>query len=275
VLKLRLLTAAILLPSFIAAVLLLDTSQFSLLMGIVVVIAGWEWSRLANIESVIFRLFYTLFVSLICLFLAMTPTGYLHNIPLYINSLLWLIIIVLMFGHPVEHGQALSKSVYTVIACIVGVVLIVPLWLAFVRIHGMPNGAYILLGMCILVWLADTGAYVTGRTLGKHKLAPRVSPGKTIEGVIGGIAAAMIAALVWPYVMALPNVSQGYFVLIAAVTVIASVYGDLLESVFKRIRGVKDSGKLLPGHGGILDRIDSMTAAAPVFVTGLLVLGTA
>jgi phosphatidate cytidylyltransferase len=275
VLKLRLLTVAVLLPAFIAAVLLLDTLPFSWLMGLVVVLASWEWSRLARIEQVIVRLLYTLIVALLCAYMATTASLIAHDVPLYINSLFWLVVIILMTGDPVEHGRALGKTVYTVIAGITGVVLLVPLWVAFVRLHGMPDGAKILLGMCVLVWLADTGAYATGRALGKHKLAPRVSPGKTIEGVIGGMIAAMLAALAWPWVTALPGVSQGYFVLIAALTVVASVYGDLLESVFKRIRGVKDSGKLLPGHGGILDRIDSMTAASPVFMTGLLVLGNA
>jgi phosphatidate cytidylyltransferase len=145
---------------------------------------------------------------------------------------------------------------------------LVPVWLALVRLH--EQGPQLMLFLLLLVVAADIGAYFAGRALGKHKLAPRVSPGKTWEGVGGGlVAAAMMAAFgVWWFDMdAVP------FMALCIVVAIASVVGDLTESMFKRHAGLKDSGNLLPGHGGVLDRVDSVTAAAPVFLIGLERLG--
>jgi phosphatidate cytidylyltransferase len=121
-----------------------------------------------------------------------------------------------------------------------------------------------------LVVAADIGAYFAGRRFGRNKLAPRVSPGKTWEGVAGGlVAAALMAAVgVWWF-----DVSAGRFIALCMVVVVASIVGDLTESLFKRHAGLKDSGTILPGHGGVLDRVDSVTAAAPVFLLGLQVLG--
>jgi phosphatidate cytidylyltransferase len=122
----------------------------------------------------------------------------------------------------------------------------------------------------ILIWVADSGAYFVGRQWGKNKLAPRVSPGKTIEGLLGALAGGLIwgyAGMVW-----FEPKSGWLFVALCFVTVLFSVLGDLVESLFKRNAGVKDSGQLLPGHGGVLDRLDSLTSAAPVFVLGLMLL---
>ena len=126
----------------------------------------------------------------------------------------------------------------------------------------------------MLVWGADTGAYFAGRAFGKRKLAPNVSPGKTIEGLLGGLALTLvIALLVATQTDALKNLGLGWFLLVSLVAVVGSVFGDLAESMFKRHRGIKDSSQVLPGHGGVLDRIDSITAAVPLFAAGMLVLG--
>ncbi len=135
-------------------------------------------------------------------------------------------------------------------------------------------GAGMLLYLFSLVWIADIGAYFSGRKFGKHKLAPTISPGKTWEGLIGGL----LANLVW--IFGIYQLSSGWglgllqFLLISLATSLFSVVGDLFESVLKREAGVKDSGKLLPGHGGVLDRVDSVIAAAPVFVAGIFIVGT-
>ena len=120
-----------------------------------------------------------------------------------------------------------------------------------------------------VVWGADTGAYFAGRAFGRHKLAPRVSPGKTWEGVAGGAVLALLVA--WVGTIWLEPVG-GYaaFLVLVLLTVMISILGDLMESLFKRVADLKDSGGLLPGHGGVMDRIDSMTAAGPFFVLGLL-----
>jgi phosphatidate cytidylyltransferase len=149
-----------------------------------------------------------------------------------------------------------------------GLLVLVPAWLALARLHAL--GPQLLLFLILLVVAADVGAYFAGRRFGRNKLAPRVSPGKTWEGVLGGfVAAAVMAAIgVWWF-----NVDAQRFVALCIIVVVASIIGDLTESLFKRHAGLKDSGTLLPGHGGLLDRVDSVTAAAPVFLVGLERLG--
>jgi phosphatidate cytidylyltransferase len=149
-----------------------------------------------------------------------------------------------------------------------GLLVLVPAWLALARLHAA--GPQLLLFLILLVGAADVGAYFAGRRFGHNTLAPRVSPGKTWEGVLGGlVAAALLAAVgVWWFKVDAPR-----FLALCVVVVVASIIGDLTESLFKRHAGLKDSGRLLPGHGGLLDRVDSVTAAAPVFLIGLERLG--
>ena len=130
------------------------------------------------------------------------------------------------------------------------------------------HGIMLLLYVFILVWVADSGAYFVGRKLGKHKLAPKVSPGKSWQGAIGGLVMAGIVAAIFVNVAQqslTANVSSGAFIGLSVATVAISILGDLTESMFKRQSGIKDSSHLIPGHGGILDRIDSLTAAVPFF----------
>jgi phosphatidate cytidylyltransferase len=153
-------------------------------------------------------------------------------------------------------------------AMVAGLLVLVPAWLALVRLHAIaPN---LMLFLLLLVVAADVGAYFGGRTFGKHKLAPQVSPGKTWEGVYGGLIAGALLAVIGVFWF---RMSIAPFIALCVVVVIASVIGDLTESLFKRHAGLKDSGSLLPGHGGVLDRIDSVTAAAPLFLIGLERLG--
>ena len=155
--------------------------------------------------------------------------------------------------------------------------------LLWICVHGLiylhqHHGGWILLYVLTLVWVADTGAYFSGRKFGKHKLAPAISPGKTWEGVAGGIFANLLwMLLVYQMLVSYQlhtglNLSLIQFLLIGLATSFISVVGDLFESILKRQAGVKDSGKLLPGHGGVLDRIDSIIAASPVFVAGLMLV---
>ena len=150
-----------------------------------------------------------------------------------------------------------------------GTLAVVPAWCALALIHGgQPNGHRWLLIALLVIWAADSGAYFAGRKFGKHKLSPRISPNKTIEGLVGGMVASLVIALAAaPFAGA--TVAQLPFVaLVVVVTVLFSVVGDLFESLLKRHVGAKDSGDLIPGHGGILDRIDSVLAALPVFALG-------
>ena len=155
----------------------------------------------------------------------------------------------------------------------IGLVLLVPSWQGLVYLQGLENGPWWVLYAMSLVWAADTGAYFAGRSFGKRKLAPAVSPGKTLEGLYGGIAATSLLALaVAAFSPAAQKMGVVGFLLVSVMAVLASVLGDLFESMAKRHRGIKDSSQLLPGHGGVLDRIDSITAAVPVFVTGMMFL---
>ncbi len=127
------------------------------------------------------------------------------------------------------------------------------------------HGAKLVLFVCLIVWAADSGAYFSGKSLGKHKMAPAVSPNKTIEGLVGGVIAAMIVGWLFADWFAIEFSSLSIMLLTILLTVVISVLGDLVESMFKRVSGIKDSSNIIPGHGGILDRIDSLTAAFPVF----------
>ena len=182
---------------------------------------------------------------------------------------LWLLIsIALVFYRHSGHWPLLARVLVLAISLDL-------LWIcahALVYLH-VAHGGELLLFMLTLVWVADIGAYFSGRKFGRHKLAPRISPGKTIEGVVGGLC----ANLLW--MLAVYQYSDGWglslpqFIAIGVLTSLVSVVGDLFESVLKREAGVKDSGKLLPGHGGVLDRIDSLIAASPLFVSGYIVAG--
>jgi len=154
-----------------------------------------------------------------------------------------------------------------VMAALVGVVVLVPAYAGISRMYDkLDHGAEHVLFLLVLVWAADVGAFFAGRHWGRHKLAPQVSPGKTWEGVAGGMVFGLLAAAAGAWWFSRPLVA---FLILGAVVAAISVVGDLTESMFKRFAGLKDSGHVLPGHGGVLDRIDSITAAAPVFVLGL------
>jgi len=149
--------------------------------------------------------------------------------------------------------------------------LLVPMWVALTSLHANYGSVYFLLLM-LLIWGADTGAYFVGRAIGKHKLAPKVSPGKSIEGAIGGILFAIVIMVIFLQIQEIAISDYAGYLMLAVVISSVSVLGDLYESLFKRTSGIKDSGNILPGHGGILDRIDSLTAAAPFFLLGLSLL---
>jgi phosphatidate cytidylyltransferase len=275
VLKQRLLTALVLIPLVVWAVLGLNTEVLALILALFVVIASWEWGRLIGLNSVVTKTAYALMIVTLLL-LAHLGARQLAGVGFMIFALAgawWLVGAAWVF---VYRGAKGIKARDTFIGMLVGILVLVPTWLALTRIHGFSaDGPYLMLFVMVLIWAADSGAYFVGRKLGRHKLAPAVSPGKTVEGVVGGLVAAGLFSLIAAFGFELPLLGIAGFVLLSLVVVLFSIVGDLFESLVKRRVGVKDSGQLLPGHGGMLDRIDSLTAAAPIFALGLSLFGGA
>jgi phosphatidate cytidylyltransferase len=237
------------------------------LFGVFIAAGAWEWSGLC-LRRTPARIGYVAIV--VALGVAAT-SAVIASHPLAIMTFVfacawWLLVLVVLAGSvdgifQTQEGRALA-----------GILVLVPAWAALGFLHEADaNRPLLVLFVLVLVGIADTAAYAAGRVFGRTKLAPAISPGKTVEGVIGAIVAvALLAAAAGAAIWHLRGARLGVWTALAVVTALISVLGDLAESKMKRIAGVKDSGRLLPGHGGVLDRIDALTAAAPVFALGWL-----
>lgn len=283
-LKSRLITAFILIPIVIAALFLLPPLGFAITILAICQLAAWEWGQLAGFAARSQRVWLALLCGLLLAFMLFTLPAYQHSVhlpqvggPLWASLGWWIVVLALVLFYP---NSATFWRHSRAIRLIFGLLTIVPFFwgmLALRQYHYQEDhfaGAWWLLYVMVLVWGADSGAYMFGKLFGKHKLAPKVSPGKTWEGFLGGLA---ISALIcWLFSVFAPlQVSLITLLICSIISALASVLGDLTESMFKREAGIKDSGSLIPGHGGILDRIDSLTAAVPVFACLLLlVFGT-
>jgi len=273
VLKQRLSTAAILIPLMVWGVLSLPTSMIGSLLILFVLIGGWEWAGLIGMPSTLSRTVYATFIFvalwLMQLFAARVEDGVF--IVLLVTALWWMIGAVMVFRYRGATGVSSSDRILGVV---IGVLVLVPAWTSLIYLHGSSKqGPALVLFLLVLIWGADSGAYFVGRKWGRRKLAPHVSPGKSIEGVVGGVATSVVIAVFAMLLFRMPLASAVWFIPLCLVVVLFSVVGDLFESLFKRRAGLKDSGQLLPGHGGVLDRIDSMTTAAPIFTLGLMLFG--
>lgn len=261
----RVRTALWIVPPLVAAVLLLPTAWVALMFAAIVWGAGQEWSALMGWPRDGGRMAGLVLLPLLAALYAWPTEDSVRA--LLIAALFWWVLAAVwirVFPLGLPQGRLLRGRKLAV-----GLLLLVPAWVALVKLHGAPQGARWVLVLLVMIWLADAGAYYVGRRYGKRKLAPQVSPGKTWAGVWGGLAAGTAAGLAIPVLLRLDvTVGMGY-ACICLITVAGSVVGDLTVSMFKRQMGVKDTGHLLPGHGGILDRIDSLTAAAPIFTWGL------
>jgi phosphatidate cytidylyltransferase len=276
VLKQRVITALVLIPLTLWMIFTLSTAWLALVFGVLVLGAGHEWARLSGFGRYA-RLAYVLVLAVIGLALYLLTISRGDGeaafvvLPVFIVGVLWWCwaLYELVRYQKLERGVLGSPSGRAV----AGLLMLVPAWLAVTFLHfADPRAPAVLLFLLLLVWLADSGAYFAGRTWGKTKLAAHVSPGKTVEGVIGGVAAVLALAYVaGAFVWHLPAGQLMVWLIIAVVSALFSVVGDLMESKAKRLAGVKDSGRILPGHGGLFDRIDGLTAAAPVFALSYLV----
>ena len=252
----RIVTAVVLLAVLLIVFFRLPPPAAVLGLGAFIMIAAWEWSGFLALDTLLRRGAYVLAMLLVMLAAIWVFPDRAPLAPLLYASLAWwFCAFVMVLRYPITIRRD--------IGAVCGVLVLVPAWAALVAMleTGDRGPFYVLLVLCI-VWAADIGAYFVGRRLGRTKLAPRVSPGKTWEGVIGGLFAAGGAGLLGSWWLGVP----GEFLVPVALSIAAiSIVGDLTVSMFKRNANLKDSGNLFPGHGGVLDRVDSVTAAVPLF----------
>jgi len=258
-LKVRVLTAAILAPLFILGIFKLPAPWFAALLGLTVLAGAWEWTGLSGYKRVAAR---AAGVAAVAVLMAAAYQFREHVAePLFVlAAAAWLVV-----------GAVLYRGMITwpaPVRWLSGACVLVPSWLAVAILQDVAPPAALLL--FLLIWAADTGAYFTGRRWGRRRIAPVVSPGKTLEGAVGGTLAAVPVAAAFALYWGLEAAAALGLILWSVFVVVASISGDLFESNWKRVVAIKDSSGLLPGHGGVLDRIDSMTAAAPFFALGWL-----
>lgn len=266
-LKQRLLTAAILVPLVVWGILRLPTEYLAVVLALFILQGAWEWTGLMKISGAVKRGLYVFVIAggLAGSWLMLGESESTWMAVPMLSLFWWLLAIALVLQFP----NATSRWSLPAAQFVIGLIVLIPTWLAVVALHQSgEQGPLLVMYLLSLIWVADSGAYFSGRAWGKRKLAPAVSPGKSWEGVGGGAVLSLAYAVGAAQVLELPGNQWPLFVVLSLVTVLFSVLGDLTESMFKRHAGIKDSGTLLPGHGGVLDRIDSVTAAAPVFVVG-------
>lgn len=271
VLLTRVITALILLPLVVSAIVFLPTPGLYLLFSVIGLLGAWEWSALMGLEARSKRAAYVAIVA-VALAAAWVAEDVFHEgfWVLIVGALWWLRTLNFLPGFPGNFARNPWGPVRMGGA---GVLMLVPALLGLAELHGARNGIARIFFLFALVWLTDIGAYFVGRAFGRRKLAPNISPGKTVEGAIGGVVVALPVAATAPWVFGFGRFDWTPMLVICVVVIGVSILGDLTESLFKRLRGVKDSGTLLPGHGGVLDRIDSVLAAAPVLALGLKLFG--
>ncbi|MEZ5571907.1 MAG: phosphatidate cytidylyltransferase [Halioglobus sp.] len=276
-LKQRVVTALIMAGLFLSAIYYLPLSGLAICFGLLVALGAWEWSSLAGWRHTLPRVLYVLLVlaALVLVYqycqLGVQPARELVQPLLGLGCLWWSFALLWVKGYP--DSAVLWRTV--AMRSAMGVLILVPGWLSAVYLLSFPPAGLMMVILVIIVATADIGAYFSGRLLGKHKLAVLVSPAKTWEGFWGGVAACVALAVAFWYLLPERAAHIGMASVIAVVvsTSLASVVGDLTVSMVKRESGVKDAGSLLPGHGGVLDRLDSLCGAAPVFALGLLLVG--
>ncbi|HEY8683937.1 MAG TPA: phosphatidate cytidylyltransferase [Rhodanobacter sp.] len=266
----RALTALVLAPLVILLILLSPMAVLALVAAAAFLVALWEWSQLSGLKSPAWRGAWLITAAIVFVLLwwaratALTPLLLVVGVAWWLLACLWLRHFA--FGAaPTRENLALKL--------LAGALVVFPAWVALASIHGHgPHGRWWTLLALVIVWVADIGAYFSGRTFGKRKLAPQISPGKTWAGAYGALAVGVLVTTLGGWWLDVRGARLLALALLGAITVSASIVGDLLESLMKRHAKVKDSGTIIPGHGGLMDRLDSVFAALPVFATGLLLL---
>ncbi len=269
----RVITALILLPLLLGAIFGLSTAHLYLAFSLVGMVAAWEWCGFMGLSQLAARAGYVAAMALTLAGLWWLTAGAADaRWPALASLLWWCAAFVLVLRFPASF----PKGPWSIARMApLGLLLIAATLITVAALHAQANGPWRLMFMLFIVFAADVGAYLVGRNYGRRKLAPAVSPGKSIEGAIGGLVlVALWAGAAGSYVFQIDSLAQlALLIAVSVFTAAVSVIGDLTESLFKRLRGLKDSGTLLPGHGGFLDRIDSILAAAPVFYLGVTLIG--
>lgn len=260
-LKLRIITAVVSLAAIGVALFVFPQRVTEILIGLLLLAGAWEWSGFLARPGMTERSLYTVLIGA-CLALQYFVLPETTNALLLLACAWWFAAFVWTFRFPTGIPGA--------VRWLAGFLVLVPSYAALILLFRL--GVEYLLFVLLIVWAADAGAYFAGKTLGRVKLAPSISPGKTWEGVIGGLV--LVAALAF-VVATIESLSVAVLLPFCLAVAAVSIIGDLTVSMFKRTAGLKDSGSLFPGHGGILDRIDSVAAAAPLFALGLGWLGLA
>ncbi len=282
----RILTALVLVAVAVAAVFVLPADYFSLFIGLIVLLAVWEWTALTGIDK--------LFSKLLFLIVMVIPMLAIHywtvilevlsqamewpGIKEYSGALEWLVIgpvvfwVLIMFLIRRVPEQLLKLDLKVRYKAFTGWFVLLSAWMFLTKLRAF-YGSEMVMYFLILIWMADIAAYFTGKKFGKEKLAEHISPGKTVQGMYGALLSALLCGVLLGLYYQFPFLIASDFVLLSVLTVLVSIYGDLFFSLVKRQKGVKDSGFLLPGHGGVLDRIDSVIAAVPFYYAGILLIG--
>ena len=272
----RILTAAVLAPLFLLALFYLPVAGVQVLIGLILTGVMWEAALLSGIQARINQYLFILILIIIGVALPIAaPVGAVPDLYLYIAGiacLWWLLDIFILARFSLENPKLYGSKTGRILG--IGAVLL-STWMAINALLVQDaRSPQMLVYVLVMVWVADSGAYFAGKFLGTHKLAVHVSPGKTIEGVVGGVLAVMIFA--WIYgnlVFHIAGKDMLNWQLLSIVVALVSVVGDLNESALKRVMGKKDSGNVIPGHGGFFDRADAITAAVPVFYFGWRIMG--
>jgi phosphatidate cytidylyltransferase len=277
-LKQRILTALVLAPLALAGILFLPIEGFKYVVAGIILLGAYEWANMSGITTSIIKCWFAVFIAGIFVVLIVSVDASqiwvqgelnpIYKVILQISAVWWLVSLFMILAYP--RYSSFWKNSRSIRGAF-GILTLIPAWVAIVSLRTSLYeidpfyGASLLFYVLGIVWAADIGAFFVGLKFGKHKLRPNVSPGKTLEGLLGGVMAslAIIAFAALHYQVEPARILL--HVVIGGLTVGVSALGDLNESMFKRCAGIKDSGRLLPGHGGIMDRIDSLTAAFPVF----------
>lgn len=273
-LKQRLITAAILIPLVVWTIFASSLVTFTTLIAAVAILAAWEWHQMIGIKSPTMRVMLMIDL-IVVLYLAITQINPYFVIS--IGIIIWLLATLTILAYSNNSlSERLSYLFKNKIFGAISSILILTVFVvsAVTLKTFSETGAFLFFFVMVTVWLADTGGYFAGKRFGKHALARSVSPNKTWEGVAGAIVLASIWAAAFYSVTSPSTITWFEWMLISIATVASSIIGDLFESLYKRAFSVKDSGNLLPGHGGILDRIDSLLAAVPIFTFLILIMGS-